>query len=184
MKVYTKKGDKGTTSILGQNNVDKDDLRIEAYGTVDELNTLIGQLGCLTNMDELKTQFFIIQNSLFTVGSELASTPETFLKLKLDAIDSEEIKQLEQWIDEQTMHLPELKSFILPGGCVSNSIAHQARTVCRRAERRCVSLNKTEPLREEVIQYLNRLSDYLFTVARFLSYSEKATEIEWRPKKK
>ncbi len=183
MKVYTKKGDLGKTSILGQQNVDKDDLRIIAYGTVDELNSVIGLLSCHTNDTSLVDQLRYIQNTLFTVGSELASTADVFTKLKLQAVDTNDISLLEQWIDEQTGQLPELKSFVLPGGSVANSTAHVARTVCRRAERNCVTLSKNIDIRSEVITYLNRLSDYLFTVARTMTKLTNTEEIEWKPKK-
>lgn len=183
MKVYTKKGDLGKTSILGQQNVDKDDLRIIAYGTVDELNSFIGLLSCQTDDQPLIAQLRSIQNTLFTVGSELASTPDVFQKLKLQAVNSNDISLLEKWIDEQTSSLPELKSFVLPGGSAANSTAHVARTVCRRAERNCVTLNKAIDIRSEIITYLNRLSDYLFTVARTMTKLTNSEEIEWKPAK-
>ncbi|MFT5724427.1 MAG: cob(I)alamin adenosyltransferase [Bacteroidia bacterium] len=183
MKVYTKKGDLGKTSILGQQNVDKDDLRIQAYGTVDELNSFIGHISCQTLDHELFSQLRKIQNTLFCVGSELASTPEVFKKLKLQAVDLSEITDLENWIDDQTKLLPELKSFVLPGGSLANTSAHIARTVCRRAERLCVTLDKQVDLRPEIITYLNRLSDYLFTLARSLTRLTGTEEVEWKPKK-
>lgn len=183
MKVYTKKGDLGKTSILGQQDVDKDDLRINAYGTVDELNSFIGLLSCYTDDKQLIEELRTIQNTLFTVGSELASIPDVFQKLKLQAVSSDDVSELEAWIDRQTASLPELKSFVLPGGAVANSTAHIARAVCRRAERQCVSLGKQVSLRPEIITYLNRLSDYLFTFARTMTKSHGAEEIEWKPKK-
>lgn len=183
MKVYTKKGDLGKTSILGQQNVDKDDLRIIAYGTVDELNSYVGLLTCHTSDTEIVNQLRTIQNTLFTVGSELASTPDVFEKLALEAVNTPDITQLEHWIDEQTALLPVLKSFVLPGGAQSNSIAHVARTVCRRAERCCVTLSKATTIRPEIITYLNRLSDYFFTLARTMTRLTNAEEIEWKPKK-
>jgi cob(I)alamin adenosyltransferase len=184
MKVYTKKGDLGKTSILGQNEVDKDDLRIIAYGTVDELNSVIGMVSSSPDTsEEIRTQLTAVQNNLFSLGSELASLPDVFEKLKLDRVDETDITDLENWIDGLTAPLPPLKSFVLPGGNLSNATAHVARTVCRRAERCCVSLGKQVTLRPEVIRYLNRLSDYLFTVARSLSYLSGSEEIEWKPKK-
>lgn len=183
MKVYTKKGDLGKTSILGQQNVDKDDLRIIAYGTVDELNSVIGLLSCHTDAQDIIDQLRYIQNTLFTVGSELASTSDVFTKLKLQAVDANDIGLLEKWIDAQTAELPELKSFVLPGGSIANSTAHVARTVCRRAERNCVTLSKKIDIRPDVITYLNRLSDYLFTVARTMTKLTNSEEIEWKPKK-
>jgi cob(I)alamin adenosyltransferase len=184
VKVYTKKGDLGKTSILGEQNVDKDDLRIVAYGTVDELNSIVGHLTCNTDDAPIISQLKAIQNTLFTVGSELASTPEVFQKLKLEAVDLSDIKLLETWIDEQTALLPELKSFVLPGGSASNAIAHMARTVCRRSERKCVTLNKHIDIRSEIITYLNRLSDYFFTVARTMTRLTDSEEVEWKPNKK
>ncbi len=183
MKVYTKKGDLGKTSILGQNEVDKDDLRITAYGTVDELNSVIGMVSSSTDTSkQIKDQLTSIQNNLFSLGSELASLPEVFEKLNLDRVDDNDIKDLEHWIDALTEPLPTLKSFVLPGGNQTNAVAHLARTVCRRAERCCVSLNKQIDLRPEVVRYLNRLSDYLFTVARSISHSTGSKEVEWKPK--
>ncbi len=182
MKVYTKKGDLGKTSILGQQNVDKDDLRIIAYGTVDELNSFIGLLSCQTEDANLIDELRAIQNTLFTVGSELASIPDVFEKLKLQAVGDEEVSMLETWIDAQTVLLPELKSFVLPGGSTANSTAHIARTVCRRAERNCVTLSKAAEIRPEIITYLNRLSDYLFTFARTMTRLTQTKEIEWAPK--
>lgn len=183
MKVYTKKGDLGKTSILGQNDLDKDDLRIAAYGTVDELNSHIGLLTCYSPNDVLTNQLRNIQNALFTLGSELASTPDVFHKLKLQSVSNDDVAQLEKWIDEQTNELPNLQAFILPGGSIANATAHIARTVCRRAERACVSLNKELPIRPLVIIYLNRLSDYLFTMARTMTMLTNTEEIEWKPKK-
>jgi cob(I)alamin adenosyltransferase len=183
VKVYTKKGDLGKTSILGQQNVDKDDLRIIAYGTVDELNSVIGSLSCQTDNKDIISQLRAIQNTLFTVGSELASTADVFHKLKLQAVSERETLDLEKWIDIQTDLLPDLKSFILPGGTGANATAHIARTVCRRAERNCVTLNKQIELRPDIITYLNRLSDYLFTVARTMTRLAGAEEIEWKPNK-
>ncbi len=183
MKVYTKKGDLGKTSILGQQNVDKDDLRIIAYGTVDELNSFIGLLSCQTDDSSLVDELRSIQNTLFTVGSELASMPDVFDKLKLQAVGEDEVVMLESWIDAQTALLPALKSFVLPGGSTANSTAHVARTVCRRAERSCVTLSKAIEIRPEIITYLNRLSDYLFTFARTMTQLTQTEEIEWAPKK-
>jgi len=183
VKVYTKKGDLGKTSILGQNNLDKDDLRITAYGTVDELNSQIGLLTCYSPNDVITNQLRSIQNALFTLGSELASTPDVFHKLKLQSLSNEDVTLLENWIDDQTNELPNLQSFILPGGSLANATAHVARTVCRRAERACVILNKELPIRPLVIIYLNRLSDYLFTMARTMTLLTNTEEIEWKPNK-
>ncbi len=182
MKVYTKKGDLGKTSILGENDIDKDDLRINAYGTVDELNSFVGQLSCFIDDRILLGELRDIQNVLFCVGSELASTPDVFQKLNLDSVGVEEIDYLEKSIDRQTNELPVLQSFVLPGGSLSNATAHIARTVCRRAERKCVTLSKVIEIRPEIITYLNRLSDYFFTVARTMTVLTNSEEIEWKPK--
>lgn len=184
MKVYTKKGDLGKTGILGETNVDKDDLRIEAYGTVDELNSFIGLIESQCKNKDLTAQLHRIQSTLFSLGSELASVAKVFDQLKLEKVSEDDILLLETWIDDQTTELPELKSFILPGGNAANASAHVARTVCRRAERCCVSLSKHISLRPEVIKYLNRLSDYFFTLARTMSRLEGSPEIEWKPRQK
>lgn len=183
MKVYTKKGDSGKTAILGANNLDKDDLRIQAYGTVDELNAFLGELNVLVADLHFTAELTTIQNTLFCLGSELASTPDAFAKLKMERIEPEDISKIESWIDDQTEQLPALSAFVLPGGSRENAIAHQCRTICRRAERNCVTLSKEIDVRPEVVQYLNRLSDYFFTLARTLTKERSATEITWKGKK-
>ncbi len=183
MKVYTKKGDSGKTSILGASNLDKDDLRIQAYGTVDELNSFVGELNALVSDLAYTGELTTIQNTLFCLGSELASTAEAFGKLKMERIEPDDISMIESWIDKQTDQLPALSAFVLPGGSRENAIAHQCRTICRRAERNCVTLSKEIDVRPEVIQYLNRLSDYFFTLARTLTQERKAVEITWKGKK-
>ncbi|MFT4521357.1 MAG: cob(I)alamin adenosyltransferase [Bacteroidia bacterium] len=179
MKVYTKKGDLGTTSLLGSEKVDKDDLRIEAYGTVDELNSVMGWISTFKLNAELHKQVFIIQNTLFNVGSVLAATSKALEKFAMNHVSQTEIHQLESWIDEQTNNLPALKSFILPGGSAENAACHLARTVCRRAERRVVSLQKLTKTYPLEVMYLNRLSDYLFTLARTTSKLTKSKEVIW-----
>ncbi len=181
MKVYTGIGDRGTTSILGKTKVPKDDERIEAYGSVDELNSHIGLLTTFPLLTAYKSELRVIQNHLFTIGSELASTPEALPKLKLKRVSESDIKQMEQAIDVQVEKLPPLKAFILPGSCAENAACHIARTVCRRAERAIVSQNNQSTVHADILIYVNRLSDYLFTLSRTASMLSGTAEIEWHP---
>ena len=182
-KIYTKTGDLGKTSLIGGTKVPKSHLRIESYGTVDELNSYMGLVFDLVNDDHTRIILKEIQDRLFTIGSSLASDPEKETKLKIPDLKEEDVTMLEKEIDRMNEKLPEMKSFILPGGHVAVSTVHVARCVCRRAERLCVSLRETnsfiEPL---VIQYLNRLSDYLFVLARFIGHQLKVKEITWKPR--
>lgn len=182
MKVYTKTGDKGKTALIGGKRVYKDDLKIEAYGTVDELNSTIGLVRDL--YQEEFNFLILIQDRLFTLGSLLASTTEKS-KSKLPQLIEEDVLHLEAEIDKLTKDLPALTSFILPGGHPAVSHTHIARCICRRAERRVVSLNQVEETDKYdlILAYLNRLSDYLFTLARKISIDVKATETAWNPKK-
>ena len=183
MKIYTKTGDKGKTSLIGGTKVFKSDPRIEAYGTVDELNSFVGL--CL---DHLKSQHINnvlaeIQDRLFTIGSALACDPEKETKLKIPDLHEEDIVLLEKEMDKMNETLPVMKSFILPGGHVAVSTLHVARCVCRRAERCCVKMQKKEMEVESlIIKYLNRLSDYLFVLARFAAHKLGAEEIPWKPR--
>lgn len=183
IKIYTKTGDKGTTSLIGGTKVPKSDLRIEAYGTVDELNSWIGLVSDQFKKKKTKKILSEIQDRLFTIGSSLACDPDKETKLKIPDLKESDVELLEKEIDKMNEKLPEMKSFLLPGGHVAVSTAHVARCVCRRAERLCVSLQENnsfiEPL---VIQYLNRLSDYLFVLARFISHQLKVKEIPWKPR--
>ncbi len=184
-KIYTKTGDKGKTSLIGGAKVPKSDARIEAYGTVDELNAYIGLVSDLLNAGEKAPTELLkeIQDRLFTVGSALACDPDKEPKLKVPDLKESDIALLEQTIDEMNAQMPPLKYFILPGGHPAVSTAHIARTVCRRAERNAVRLQETgafvEPM---VIKYLNRLSDYLFVLARFTAFEWNLPEITWRPR--
>lgn len=181
-KIYTKTGDNGTTSLLGGTKVPKDDWRLDAYGTVDELNTFVGMLSDLMTLEfrlfkNTLEQLDKIQNNLFIIGSCLSYDQLGKVRIELQKITEEDINQLEIWIDEMDAELPELKNFIIPGGDIVISNAHICRTVSRRAERRCVSA-----LHHPLIQiYLNRLSDYFFVVARYatkqLGYKDKI----WKP---
>jgi cob(I)alamin adenosyltransferase len=181
MKIYTKTGDKGTTSLIGGTKVAKSHLRIEAYGTVDELNSYIGLCKDLLNDENGKTVLQEIQDRLFTIGSALACDPAKETKMMIPDLKETDIVLLEKEIDKMNEELPPMKSFILPGGHPSISHVHITRCVCRRAERCCVRLatekNDVEPL---IIKYLNRLSDYLFILARYTGHLLKVPDIPWK----
>jgi len=182
MKIYTRTGDIGETSLFGGRRVLKSELRIEAYGTVDELNSWIGLVRDVQTNASAKALLKEIQDRLFTLGSVLAADPENH-KLKTLDLHEGDIEVLEKAIDEMDNQLEPLKNFILPGGHVNVSYCHIARTVCRRAERLTVALNQHEPLEPLLIKYLNRLSDYLFTLARKLSKELGAEEVNWLGRK-
>jgi len=178
MKVYTRTGDDGETSLLSGGRVRKDDLRVEAYGTVDELSSLVGLLRCELVPDNVAQHLVDVQRSLFAVGSSLAEPEGRTVHEK----GSWDVGQLESWIDAMDSELPELRAFILPGGCRGAAVAHVARAVCRRAERRVATLSATEAgAPDGVLRYLNRLSDALFTLARFLNVRSGNSEAEWHP---
>ncbi|MGB5362848.1 MAG: cob(I)yrinic acid a,c-diamide adenosyltransferase [Aureibaculum sp.] len=189
MKIYTKTGDKGKTSLFGGTRVPKYDLRIEAYGTVDELNSYIGLLRDQKIDNHTSKSLLKIQNELFTIGSMLATPPakETLKsgkeRLDIPKISFEQILFLEQEIDLMEKELTPMTHFILPGGHQTVSFCHIARCICRRAERLVVQLHEAEPLNEYILSYLNRLSDYLFVLARKLSVDYKSKEIPWIPRK-
>jgi len=181
MKIYTKTGDKGTTSLIGGTKVPKSDLRIETYGTVDELNSWIGLINDQMTGVNWNTVLKEVQDRLFTIGSSLATDAEKAPKMKLPDLHEEDIHLLEKEIDSMTAALPEMKSFILPGGHPVVSSMHVARCVCRRAERLTVNMQYHELfVDEKVIRYLNRLSDYLFTLARFAAMRLGVEEIPWK----
>ncbi|MEO6537957.1 MAG: cob(I)yrinic acid a,c-diamide adenosyltransferase [Ferruginibacter sp.] len=185
-KIYTKTGDLGKTSLIGGTKVLKSHLRIESYGTIDELNSYIG-LASDHMKDELPGKDFLkeIQDRLFTIGAALACDPEKEPLMKIPDLKDADIILLENEIDKMQEELPEMKSFILPGGHIAVSTTHVARCVCRRAERVCVHLQQenlfVDPL---VIKYLNRLSDYLFVLARYTGHLLGITEIKWQPRLK
>ncbi len=189
MKIYTKTGDKGTTALFGGTRVPKHHIRIESYGTVDELNSHLGMLRDQEIDSHSHETLLKIQERLFTVGSILATDPEKATlksgekRLKIPKISTEDIKLLEQEMDQMNEDLPPMTHFVLPGGHQTVSVCHIARCVCRRAERLATALHDLEPFEEEVLQYLNRLSDYLFVLARKLSKDLQAREIQWIPKK-
>src|SRR5687767_13269853 len=161
MKIYTKTGDDGTTSLFGGKRVSKADLRIDSYGTVDELNSFIGLVRDQEVNEKRREVLARIQNTLFVIGSILAAEPGN-TKVKIPSLKEEDVQFLEQEIDSMDAHLPPLRSFILPGGHTAVSFCHIARTVCRRAERLTTALNAQESVAMLVLKYLNRLSDYLF----------------------
>jgi len=189
MKIYTKTGDKGKTSLFGGTRVPKYDLRIEAYGTVDELNSYIGlirdqQIDTHTSEILLK-----IQHELFTIGSMLATPPEKKVlkngkeRLNISKINTQSVKLLENEMDKMNEELPEMTHFILPGGHTTVSFCHITRCICRRAERITTQLSDESSIEPQTLMYLNRLSDYLFVLARKLTIDNNAQEIQWIPEK-
>ncbi len=178
MKIYTRKGDQGKTSLFGGGKYSKDDLRIEAYGTLDELNAFLGHLRDLGMIPRQDARLLAIQHQLFNLGANLATKPGNDFPFPL--LNGSEVKMLEEEIDEMEKHLDVLKTFILPGGHPQVSWCHICRTVCRRAERRVVSLSDREKTDPGLIIYLNRLSDYLFVLARTLAVNRGVDEIKWQ----
>ena len=181
MKIYTKTGDEGLTSLIGGTRVPKYDLRIESYGTVDELNSYIGMIRDHDIDASQKDVLKEIQDRLFTIGAALASDPEKS-KMKIPDLHLSDITFLENQIDEMNLVLPELKHFILPGGSPVVSFCHVSRCVCRRAERIIVHLKAESFVDEKVVVYLNRLSDYLFVLARKLCFDSNVPENQWLPR--
>lgn len=182
MKIYTRTGDKGDTGLLGGTRVPKDHLRIEAYGTIDELNSHIGMLRDLGAFDQGEL-LLTVQDRLFTIGSRLASASEAEAdRFKVPHLAEADITALEAAMDAIDKELPEMRNFVLPGGHPAVSQAHICRTVCRRAERNLVTLMQHEALPEILVRYLNRLSDLLFVLARWLGKRTGAAEIPWRPR--
>ena len=186
MKIYTKTGDKGETSLYGGTRVSKAAARVESYGTLDELNAFIGLAKAEISDEKVLNQLQKIQFDLFTVGSEAATPTDKMLlangKNRLDLMISEkEIAELEHWMDDFDAELEPLRFFILPSGGKAAAAIHVCRTICRRAERTMVFLNETEEVRPELIKYLNRLSDYLFILARYISKISGEKEDYWNP---
>ena len=175
--VYTKTGDKGTTSLVGGSRVSKTDIRLEAYGTVDELNSFLGLLATYLTDEQDRLFMQQIQNKLFVVGGYLATDQE---KTSLPCeISGEDVLAVEQAIDEADAQLPALKAFVLPGGSRGASVCHICRTVCRRAERRILALNELYAVSPQLISYVNRLSDYLFVLSRKINFQQGNDEIFW-----
>ena len=180
-RIYTKTGDDGTTALFGGTRVQKDDLRIQAYGTVDELNAVLGVVLTCDLNDGLRAELVAVTVDLFTLGSDLATPLEPPPKYEIPRIGDDSVEQLERWIDAHDETLPALKNFILPGGCTAAAHLHVARTVCRRAERIVIALSRSEDLGGTVVKYVNRLSDYLFTAARSANMSAGVADVPWQP---
>jgi len=181
MKIYTKKGDKGQTGLIGGTRVPKHSLRIESYGTVDELNSWLGVLRDRAVAAHFKEELIFVQDRLFTLGSLLAADPEKS-NMALPQLNEADIKRLEESIDKMETELPPMKNFVLPGGNETVSFCHVARCVCRRAERLVCALDEKTALDPVIIAFLNRLSDYLFVYSRYVSMKLNAEEIAWKPK--
>ena len=183
LKIYTKTGDLGKTSLIGGTKVPKSHIRIDAYGTVDELNSYIGLVSDSFDDDGSRCTLKEIQDRLFTIGSSLACDPDKETLMRIPDLDESDITFLEREIDSMNEVLPSMKSFVLPGGHVAVSTAHVARCVCRRAERCCVNMKEQELFVEPlVIKYLNRLSDYLFVLSRYMSHVYGVKEVKWQPR--
>ena len=178
MKIYTKKGDFGKTSIIGESNIDKHNIRIESYGTIDELNSYIGLLRSFHHQkfDSQIQELVFIQDTLFSIGASLATKKNPKL---INSITENHVTSIEVYIDRLESGLSQLKSFILPGGDIWTSYAQISRSICRRAERRLTLLNKNEKVNEIILKFINRLSDYLFVLARHLSEINNTPEIKW-----
>lgn len=182
MKIYTKTGDNGSTGLFNGERVAKSHLRVETYGTVDELNSIIGLARSFDLPSEMREDIEKLSMDLFALGTDLASPLDPAPRFPIERISQEHINWLERKIDQYDSILPPLKNFILPGGSKSAAFFHQARTVCRRAERLLVALSETQNLGEYVVVYLNRLSDYLFTASRMANYYNKVDDIIWTTK--
>ncbi len=182
-KIYTKTGDKGKTSLIGGTKVPKSHLRIESYGTVDELNSFIGLLNDYVKDGHINIFLKEIQDRLFTIGSSLACDPDKEPLMKIPDLKEDDVVLLEKKMDKMNEVLPIMKSFILPGGNVAVSTAHITRCVCRRAERICVNMQENNLFVDAlVIKYLNRLSDYLFVLARYIGHQLHVAEVAWKPR--
>jgi cob(I)alamin adenosyltransferase len=179
MKIYTRTGDAGETGLFGGARVGKDDPRVEAYGSVDELNSCLGVARALGVSAHTDAMLLRIQSDLFTVGAELACVPGKEDKLRLSLLGDADIARLESWIDEAQAPLAALKNFVLPGGAPNAAELHRARTVCRRAERRTLTAGRVSQIRGEIVIYLNRLSDLLFVLALFENHVAGVADIPW-----
>ncbi|MEK7450606.1 MAG: cob(I)yrinic acid a,c-diamide adenosyltransferase [Patescibacteria group bacterium] len=184
MPIYTRTGDKGQTSFRNGQRISKSDLRVDVYGTVDELNSAIGIVisGIKNKELRIKNELIRTQNDLLSIGSNLANPSINNELLTMNYLQKR-VKDFENFIDQMTKQMPVLKNFILPGGGKTGALLHFARTICRRAERNLVKLSEKEQINSEIIIYVNRLSDLLFTMARFSNFKEKKKEIIWRARK-
>lgn len=182
-KIYTKTGDKGTTSLIGGTKVPKSHLRIESYGTVDELNSYIGLCRDLLTNEEARVLLLEVQDRLFTIGSSLACDPVKEPGLKIPDLKEEDVILLEKDMDRMNDAIPPMRNFVLPGGHIAVSHLHVARCICRRAERSCVRLRMEDTDVEDIIiKYLNRLSDHLFILSRYITHQLRVEEIPWKPR--
>lgn len=179
MKLYTRRGDQGRTQLFGGQDVGKDDLRVEAYGTVDELNSVLGVALAACTFDELRTVLLELQSRLFEVGADLATPGDPAEPSAVQRVGAEQVTQAEGWIDACSDATTPMRYFVLPGGTALSAQLHVARTVCRRAERRVVALAAHEPVNEQVIIYLNRLSDLFFAMARRANQLAGVDDIPW-----
>ncbi len=183
VKIYTRRGDRGETDLFGGDRVGKDDLRVRAYGDVDELNAVVGVAAASLEAErdaDMHTLLQRIQSSLFDLGTQLATpSAEHLEKSGLPRVDGGDVAELENQIDAFEKEIEPLKSFVLPGGSAAAAVLHHARTVCRRAERHCVSLDREAPLDTAIVQYLNRLSDLMFTLARVANARAGVADVEW-----
>ena len=180
-KIYTRLGDAGETGIFGSGRVSKDDQRVVAYGSVDELSAYIGWAVAGDCGNDLNQRLQSIQNMLFNIGADLATPHGTPFRDRLTrVVETSDVELLEQWIDECTARTPELRAFVLPGGCEAGARLHIARCACRSAEREVVTLAKAEEVRSEVLAYLNRLSDFLFAAARLVNHQRGIEDIAWQ----
>lgn len=182
MKIYTKTGDDGRTGLFGGTRVDKDDVRVEAYGSVDETNSALGMARAATAHREIAEWLEEVQADLFALGAELACAPEKVGGLGLPRVDAPRIARLERLIDTLDTKLEPLKNFVLPGGTGAAAALHHARTVARRAERRVLTLHKLASVSEDCLIYLNRLSDFLFVLARYDNHLANTEDIPWKPR--
>lgn len=182
LKIYTRTGDDGGTALFGGGRVRKDALRVEAYGTVDELNAVLGWAVTQVSDASVRERLESLQHDLFSLGSDLATPPakEGRTRPSVPDLPADRVDDMERWMDEATEVLPDLRAFVLPGGAPGAAALHVARTVCRRAERRTVALAASEPVSPEVVTYLNRLSDLLFTFARLENHLSGRPDVEWR----
>lgn len=183
MKIYTRTGDDGETGLFGGARVSKADARVETYGDVDELNSVLGAVRAQPGDEHVDALLDTIQGELFVFGAELARAPGKDVDVGVALLTDHEVERLERAIDELERELPALKTFILPGGVARAAFLHMARSVCRRAERRLVALSALEPVRPELLRYLNRLSDLLFVAARYANFRANVADVPWLGRK-